>query len=45
MSYAGVAVDTVENITKMQTNVVLVSANITLNQRVLLQLLGESFTP
>lgn len=45
MSYAGVAVDTVESITVMQTNVALASAKITLNQRVLLQLLSEPFTP
>jgi uncharacterized protein YcfL len=41
MSYASVAVETVENVTAMQTNVSLASANIRLNQRVLLQLLSE----
>lgn len=43
MSYASVAVDTVESVTAMQTNVALASANITLNQRVLLQLLSEPY--
>lgn len=43
MSYASVAVDTVESVTAMQTNVPLAAANITLNQRVLLQLLSEPY--
>jgi len=43
MAYASVAVDTVESVTAMQTNVPLATANITLNQRVLLQLLSEPY--
>jgi hypothetical protein len=43
MSYASVAIDTVESVTAMQTNVALAAANITLNQRVSLQLLSEPY--
>lgn len=45
MSYASIAVEAVESVITMQTNVVLASATIKLNQRVLLQLLSEPFTP
>lgn len=44
MSYASVAVDTVESVTAMQTNLALAAANIRLNQRVWLQLLIEPYT-
>jgi hypothetical protein len=41
MSHASVAVETVESVTAMQTNVTLNSANIRFKQHVLLQLLRE----